>query len=308
MADYDREPEGRDWADLRNKALMGACFAFVVVAWMVYARPGDEAVSSRGFDAGGGGSVTAASGRPFDTRPKTGLDMVTSQIGDGPAGVTAGIYAGQANAGESLASARPGGVMAAPPAAPSGATPPPAPPPSAADEAKNLAASGAPTDAKGLNRLGGQPGLLSALAAKLLDHPNLLRAVMNNKTVVDAFMSRSTVKENCQNTGALKSYLSDPNSDGMKDVFPVIQAGMSSQSRASSLVSALGDTAMVKALSSCPSLSALSSDTGAIMSIAMGNPKALGLAMDPRGMQALTSNPAAAGILAGVQAKLGGGK
>jgi hypothetical protein len=299
-----------NWNDLRMKALIGAGCAGVVIAWMVFARPGEDAPSSSGFNLGAaGGSRGAATGRPFETRPKTSLDMVSSQIGDGPAGVQAGIYAGSVTQGEALASARSGGpAAAAAPAPPAAAAPAPPAPVSAADDAKNLAAAGVPTDAKSMNRLGGEPGMLSSLAGKLLDHPNILRAIMNNKTVVDAFMSRSRVKENCQNAGALKSYLSDPNSQGMKNVFPLIQAGLSDSSRSASLVGALADTAMVKAITACPSLNALSNDTGAIVSIAMGNPKALGLVTDPRGMAALASNPAAAGALAGLQSKLGGGK
>ena len=76
-----------------------------------------------------------------------------------------------------------------------------------------------PTDAKGLRNLGAKEGLLSALAAKMLDHPKIMAAIFNNKQVVDAFMSRARVKENCESGGALKSYLSDPSSGGMTTVF-----------------------------------------------------------------------------------------
>jgi hypothetical protein len=150
--------------------------------------------------------------------------------------------------------------------------------------------------------------MLSSLAAKMLDHPKILAAVFNNKMVVDAFMSRARAKENCENAGALKTYLSDPNSGGMSKVFPVIQQALSRPDNASSLVSALAGTEMVKRVSACPSLKALSEDSTAITSIAMANPKALGLVMDPRGAAALASNPQAAAALAGVTAKIGGAK
>ena len=227
--------------------------------------------------------------------------MVSARIGEGPEGVKSNPFVNsQAPAQISSAAA------AAPPQAAPAASPAPAP--TAADEAKDLAAAGVPTDAKSLTNLGGQPGLLSALAGKLLDHPAVLKAIMNNKLVVDAFMSRPRVQANCRDAGALKSYLSDPNSAGMKSVFPVIQSGLSDSSRASSLVTALAGTAMVKAVTACPSLNALADDSGAIVSIAMANPKALGLVTDPRGMQALASNPQAAGALSGLQSKIGGAK
>ncbi|MDD5304001.1 MAG: hypothetical protein PHS14_12950, partial [Elusimicrobia bacterium] len=192
------------------------------------------------------------------------------------------------------------------PAAPPAAAPPA--PASAGDEAKDLAAAGIPTDAKGLSNLGAKEGLLSALAAKMLDHPKILAAIFNNKMVVDAFMSRKLVKQNCESGGALKSYLSDPNSGGMTKVVPVIQQALSQPATASALVSALAGTEMVKRLSDCPSAKALSNDSTAVVSIAMSNPKALGLLMDPRGMTALASNPQAAGLLSGLQSKMGGAK
>ena len=298
----------RDWGALKQGAVIGVACSLAVIAWMVFARPSEEAPSTRGFNmsaAGGGPSNNA--GRPFAARPKTSLDMVSAQIGDGPPGVTAGIYAGTlTNSAEIAASTATAAPLPPSSSAPKAAAPPA--PASAADEAKDLAAAGVPTDANGLNNLGAKEGLLSALAAKMLDHPKVLAAIFNNKTVVDAFMSRGRVKENCQSGAALKTYLSDPNSGGMTKVLPVIQQALSSQATSSALVSALAGTEMVKRLSACPSAQALSHDSSAVMSIAISPPKAFGVMMDPRGMAALASNPQAAGVLAGLQSKAGGGK
>lgn len=305
------EPPPRDWGDLRNKVLIGAGCALAVIAWMIFARPSEETPSGTGFNMGSaGGASSAAPGRPFSARPKTGLDMVSSAIGDGPAGVTPGNYPGGTTPAPAAAASQPPSDAPTPPAAPApagnaAATPPPAPA-SAADEAKDLAAAGIPTDAKGLTKLGATDGMLTSLAAKLLDHPKILAAIFNNKTVVDAFMRRGGVKENCESGGALKSYLSDPKSDGMSTVFPVIQQALSRPETASGLVSALAGTEMAKRVGSCPSLQALSNDSSAIVSIAMANPKALGLLMDPRGAAALAANPQAAGVLSGLQSKMGG--
>jgi|CXWL01.1.fsa_nt_gi hypothetical protein len=298
----------RDWGPLKQGAIIGVGCSLAVIAWMIFARPSEEAPSTRGFNmsADGGGSSNASS-RTFATRPKTSLDMVSSQIGDGPPGVSAGLYAG------SMAAETPEGTGATAGPSPTveRAAAPPVPPPaapSAADDTKEMASAGIPTDANGLSNLGAKEGLLSALAAKMLNHPKVLAAVFNNKMVVDAFMSRGRVKENCQSGAALKTYLSDPNSGGMTRVLPVIQQAMSSQATSTALVSALSGTEMVKRLSACPSAQALSNDSTAVMSIAMSNPKAFGVMMDPRAMAALAANPQAAGALAGLQSKAAGGK
>lgn len=298
-----------DWDGIKLKALIGFGCVAAVVAWMMFASPGEEAASSRGFNMGAVGSApSGAPGRPFESRPKTSLEMVSAKIGDGPAGVTSSLYR---QTPPSDASVSPAAAASQPPSAapaPAPAAPAAAPPASAADEAKELASAGIPTDARGLQNLGAKEGMLSSLAAKMLDHPKILAAVFNNKMVVDAFMSRARVRENCENGGALKNYLSDPKSGGMTKVFPVIEKALSRPDNASSLVSALAGTEMVKRLSDCPSLKQVGNDSSAIVSIAMANPKALGLVMDPRGVAALSANPQAAAALAGVTSKLGGAK
>lgn len=298
-----------DWDGIKLKVLIGFGCVAAVVAWMMFARPDDEAASSRGFNMGAVGSAPAgAPGRPFESRPKTSLEMVSAKIGDGPAGVTSSLYRQTAPSDASVAPAPAPSVAASPAPSAAPAPAPAAPPASAADEAKDLASAGIPTDARGLQNLGAKEGMLSSLAAKMLDHPKILAAVFNNKMVVDAFMSRARVRENCENGGALKDYLSDPKSGGMTKVFPVIEKALSRPDNASSLVSALAGTEMVKRLSDCPSLKQVGNDSSAIVSIAMANPKALGLVMDPRGAAALASNPQAAAALAGVTSKLGGAK
>jgi hypothetical protein len=317
MSDWEmdkEEPPPRDWGDIRNKALIGLGCTAAVIAWMVFARPTEQNVSGTGFDMGSAGGSSKGD-RPFAARPKTSLDMVSSAIGDGPPGVDPGIYRGVLAAptvdpAAPAAAASPAAAAGPPPpAAPAPARNPAAMPPAPsnpADEAKTLASAGIPTDARGLANLGATEGMLSSMAAKLLDHPKVLAAIFNNKTVVNAFMARSGVKENCENGGALKSYLSDPKSGGMSKVFPIIQQALSRPDGGSGLVSALAGTEMVKAVSGCPSLKAIGNDSSSIAGIAMANPKALGLLMDPRGAAALASNPQAAGALAGLQGKMAG--
>lgn len=307
MSDWreQKESEPWDWDVIKRMALAGAGCGAAVIAWMMFASPGEQAASSRGFDMGSaGGSPSSGARRPFAERPKTSLDMVSSKIGDGPPGVTSSLYRQVAPAPEEASPpAAPAPPAASPPAADA-----PAPAVSAEEEAKDLAKAGIPTDAKGLSNLGAKEGMLSSLAAKMLDHPRILAAVFNNKTVVNAFMSRARVKENCESGGALKSYLSDPASGGMTKVAPVIQQALSKPAASSALVSALAGTEMAKRLGACPSVKQVVDDPTAIASIAMSNPKALSLLMDPRSAAALAANPQAASAFAVVTSKLGGGK
>ena len=291
----------QDRDDLKNKLLVGAGCAILIIAWMVFGGPREEGLSQGGFNLASEVAVPrrgAALPSPPRT-PQTSFDMVRPAFGDGPSGV---IPEGQADV-----------EAAAPPAAPGPAPTPAGPAPtapvdasvgSAAAEAKDLASAGIPTDDKGLSRLGAKEGLLSALAGKMLDHPSVLKAIFNNKMVVDAFMSRDISKRNCESGDALKSYLSDPNSGGMAKVFPVIQQALSRPAAAA----ALAGTEMAKRVMDCPSISALTKDPGAVMSIAMSNSKALGVLTDPRMATALASNPRASGMLAGVQSSMGGQK
>lgn len=312
MSDWDDDAPRRDdrgGADVKKGLLIGAVAAGAVIAWMVFARPSDELHSTSGFDMGST-SGSPSGGRPFEARPKTSLDMVSAKIGEAPSSVAPGLLPGsqEPQAAQDKVEPAPAAAAAQAASAPAASKENPAAvaKESPEDEAKTLAGAGVPTDARGLNNLGAQPGMLSALAAKMLNHPKVLAAVFNNKKVVDAFMSRKTVQENCQNGESLKNYLSDPNSGGMKNVFPVIQQALGNSATASGLVSALAGTEMATRLTACPSLKQVGNDSSAITSIAMANPKAMGLLMDPRGMTALASNPQAAGALAGLQSKLGG--
>jgi hypothetical protein len=154
----------------------------------------------------------------------------------------------------------------------------------------------------GLTQLGAKKGLLSAVVKKMMDHPRVLKAVLDNKLVVDALMSRDTSKRNCSDPNALKSVLSDPNSGPQQNLMPLLQQALSRPESASAMLSSrLGQTLM-----DCPSTKAVTSDPSLILSVAMSNPKALQLVSDPRVASALASNPQASGMLGQVQSGLGG--
>lgn len=286
------QPDEEDWREIRRGFLAGAAGGLVVVLWMWLAHSPDETISSRGFDvSGGGGYMGGLPSQPSGSRM---------------------IFAKRDQEG--------GLASVAPEAVPGGASEPsdeteaaPAPPPAAApasaaakreSDPRELAKAGLPTDARGLAGLGARKGLLSAVVEKFLDHPAVLKAVFNNKLVVDAFMSRDISKRNCSDAGALKSYLSDPNSAGMTKVYPVLQTVLSHPDAAA----ALAGTEMADRITSCPSIKALSSDSSAVTAVAMSNPQAVMLMGDPRLTMAMASNPQASGMLSSMQSSMGGGR
>ncbi len=159
-----------------------------------------------------------------------------------------------------------------------------------------------PTTPAGFSKLGAQKGLLSAAVAKLLDHPRILKAVLDNKLVVEGVMGRDVSKRNCSDAGALKAELSDSKSSRMATLLPLVQQALAKPAAASAMLSSeLGSR-----LLDCPSVKSFTSDPSSLMAVAMANPKAMGLVSDPRVAQALSSNPQAAGMFGKVQSGLGG--
>ncbi|HAZ09216.1 MAG TPA: hypothetical protein DCZ01_12015 [Elusimicrobia bacterium] len=286
---------------LRGGLLVGAAAVAMIGAWIWLAHPGDETISSQGFNMGIGGPAPA---RPRDLPAGAAPALTPRESGDVLAMIRREPLPGNIEHSPSGPSVDPGFLTKTTPPAAAGAATPPSAPRSAPPEADRhaLAAAGIPTDAKGLSNLGAQKGLLSAVTAKLLDHPAILKAVFNNKLVVDAFMSRDVSLRNCSDSGALKSYLSDPNSAGMTKVFPVLQAALSNPASAA----ALAGTEMAKRVTECPSVRAMAKDPSAFMAVAVSNPKALQLLADPRLAQSLAAHSEASSLLSGVTASMGG--
>ncbi len=310
--DEQPEPEPRDWSGARRVGAFGGLTVVLVIGWLMAARPGDETQSSRGFSDRGGGTVAPASKALFERRTRTGLDMVqlpgsgsVPEAADAaqsvPAADAAAAPAGRAPSPSSGSSSAGFASPAAAAPVPAAASAPPAP--DAADE-KTLAAAGLPTDAGGLTRLGGQPGLLSSLAGRMLDHPKVLKAVFNNKLVVDAFMNRPISRRNCSSGSELKSYLSNPDSGGMRAVFPILQQALSKPDTAA----ALAGTEMGSRLMDCPSVKQLSDEPGGFAQVVAANPKIMGVLTDPRAAMALASNSRASSLLSQATSSLGGGR
>jgi hypothetical protein len=301
---YEKKEEGGAW---KLPLAVGAGLGALTVGWLLLSSPDENRLSgTRIFDQPGG-AVAPKVPRAVERREDTGLSMVrvglaAEQAGEAPAegGGATGSAAAPATAAPAAASGDGSGAAApADPYAAAGAAA--RKEPDAAGE-KELAAAGIPVTPSGLKQLGAQKGLLSAVVKKMMDHPRVLKAVLNNQLVVDAVMGRETSRRNCSDPGALKSVLSDPNSPQQRNLFPLMQQALSRPESASVMLSSkLGQAVM-----DCPSAKAFSSDPSMVMSVAMSNPKALQLVSDPRVASALSSSPQASTMFGQVKSGLGG--
>lgn len=294
MTDWRRRDEGPDQA--KRALAAGAVLGLAALGWMLLARSGEERISSNGFSVGG----PAAGARPLPRSPgadgaPTGLSMVRLGFTEAPSSSqpeSAGVAPAAAGASEAPAAASPPADAPVSPAAAS------------ADSKADLSAIGVRSDAKSLSRLGEEKGLLSAVVAKAFEHPAVLRLLLNNKTLVDAYFSRGLVQKNCSSGSALKSYLmngSDP--QGVSEEMAIARSLLSRPAAAA----AAAGTEFGSRLMSCPSVGELAKDPGAALAIAGANPGVLGLLADPGAMKALSSNPQALSLLGSAQSSLGGG-
>lgn len=282
---------------------VGCILGLGVLALIVMSRGGDGRMDSQGFDVSVPGAAAPAPpiGPMAERRADTGLSMV--RMGDVDAGASG------AAAPSVPPPSSPAPLTGDPGAPPAAAPPPPAaapdaagaPPPPAGDGAADAARLG--VDAKrDAGRLGAQPGLLSALAAKAMEHPAALRYLLNNKTLVDAYFSRDLVQKNCSSGAALKSYLSNPNDpNGVSEEVSLAKMFLQHPDAAS----AASGSEFGKRMMECPSVGQLSKDPGAALVIMGSNPQLMSLLSDPNAAKSLAGNPAATSLLGGVTSSIG---
>jgi len=292
-----RQPARAEPHDNAKLALaIGMALGVLVLLWIVFARSGEESVSSSGFNEGGSGRAPAS--LAFERRGQTGLEMVHTGLDAAPGAVKpealsgAGTAASAAPAGPAPAGGLGAGPGATAPAG--GAAAPPDP--------REMAAAGLPTDASGLKRLGAEKGLLTSVVGRLLDHPRLLAAIFNNKLVVDAVMDRDVSRRNCSDSGALASVLSSPNSGPAAKMAPLISNVLSHPDAAA----AFATSEMGNRVLACPSVQGLVHNPSALMGVVTANPQVIALISDPRVATALSANSAGSAILGEVQSGLNG--
>ncbi len=293
----ERESAPTNWAAIKKNTMIGAVCVGVVIAWMMFARPGEEATTSRGFNLGSdGGSLSGASGRPFAERPKTSLDMVSSVIGDGPPGVDPGIY----RQGPPVATAAAVGRQAVP------ESPAPAPAPTSAAAPAGTAAAaalspaddaaagrlGVPKNPKDLAQLGMDAGIFKSLFTNLAGHPRIVGYLLNNRYVVDGYMSRESSKRVFGSPDGMKQYLSDTaNPHGVSQSLPLFMAFLKANP---DLAGVVANSALAAKIYDTPGFKGFVNDPAGSMA---ANPAILGLLTNPQVISGLGSNSQSAQAL-----------
>ncbi|MDO8806186.1 MAG: hypothetical protein Q7R35_17355 [Elusimicrobiota bacterium] len=149
------------------------------------------------------------------------------------------------------------------------------------------------TKAKEQMTAGYKKGYLSYAVEKVMNNPKAVGALMNNKYVVEGFMSRGTVKSATGSAQGLANYLkSDGPSNFMNN--PVVKAALNNPA----LVSAVAGSGMVSAMLNTPAAKALMNDPAALSDLINNNPQLMALAMqNPQTLSTLMANPEVSGLV-----------
>ncbi len=149
------------------------------------------------------------------------------------------------------------------------------------------------TRAKEQMGLGRQTGYLSYAVGKVMGSPKAVGALLNNKYVVDGFMSRGTVKAAMGSPQGLANYLKG---DGPTNFInnPIVKAALNNPA----VVSAVASSSIVSALLNTPAAQALMKDPQALGDLINSNPQLMTLAMqNPQTMNMLLTNPDVSGLV-----------
>ena len=134
--------------------------------------------------------------------------------------------------------------------------------------------------------LGNQKGYLSYAVGKIMNNPKAVGALLNNKHVVNGFMSRGTVKAATASPQGLANYLK---SDGPANFInnPVVKAALNNPA----IISAVASSGIVGAMLNTPAAMALMNDPKALGDLINSNPELMVT------LNMLMSNPEAAGLM-----------
>lgn len=141
--------------------------------------------------------------------------------------------------------------------------------------------------------LGNQKGYLSYAVGKVMGSPKAVSALLNNKYVVDGFMSRGTVKAATASPQGLANYLKGGGPAAFMNS-PVVKAALNNPA----VVSAVASSGIVAAMLNTPAATALMNDPQALADLINSNPQLMALAMqNPQTFSMLMSNPEVSGLV-----------
>lgn len=140
---------------------------------------------------------------------------------------------------------------------------------------------------------GQQKGYLSYAVGKAMNNPKAVGALLNNKYVVNGFMSRGTVKNATGSAQGLANYLKGSGPTNFLNN-QMVKAAMNNPA----IVSAVASSGIVSAMLNTPAAKQLMNDPDALANLVNDNPQLVQLAMqNPQTMTMLMGNPAVSGIV-----------
>ena len=149
------------------------------------------------------------------------------------------------------------------------------------------------TRAKEQMLVGRKEGYLSAAMEKAINNPKAVGALMNNKYVVDGFMSRGAVKAATASPQGLANYLKSGGPANFMNN-PLVKAALGNPA----IVSAVASSGIVSALLNTPAAMALMNDPKALGDLINSNPELIAMAMqNPQALSMLMSNPEVSGVV-----------
>jgi len=151
----------------------------------------------------------------------------------------------------------------------------------------------AETNMKTQMGLGAQKGYLSYAVGKMMNNPKAVGALLNNKYVVNGFMSRASVKAATASPEGLANYLKGSGPMNFMNN-PVVKMAMNNPA----IVSAVAGSGMVSAMLDTPAAKALMNDPAALANLVNSNPQLVALAMqNPQTLTMMMGNPEVSGIV-----------
>lgn len=232
---------------------------------------------------------------------RSGLDMVEKppEAAAGGSSELAGYGAsGGASAETAAAEAKRAAAKAAPPGPPPGGDQKL----SASEEERLKNAAGDLSDPRRAKSVGAEDGLWTRAVTALAGSPKVLGFLLNNDLVVKAFMERPTSQRYCSSPSAYTSYLSNTKAPGgVTHAMDVFERVLHADPKTPGVMFA---SKLGGAIMDCPSVKAIVKDEGAIHQIALANPRAVQMMLDPALMMGLASNPTAMDAFQGVQGSL----
>ena len=141
--------------------------------------------------------------------------------------------------------------------------------------------------------MGYQKGYLTTAVSKVMGSPAAVKALLNNKYIVDGFMSRPTVKAATGSPEGLANFLKGPGPGNFINN-PVVKAALNNPA----VVSAVASSGLIGAMIDTPAAKALMNNPDLLGDVINSNPQLMQLAMqNPQALTMLMGNKDVSGLM-----------